>query len=147
MVRGANQAIAAAREGARVGFIGCVGAETHGGAACEALGGLGIDLSRLKNRTGDHRPCRGMDRIDSEGRNQIAVASGANEALRADALIAQTIAPNAFVVLQMGPAPGRLRLRSAMPNKARSILNLAPARPLLGAMLAQADVLGARGTF
>jgi ribokinase len=138
--KGANQAIAAARDGARVGFIGCVGADSYGETAREALGCLGIDVSGLKTMP----VSTGLAAvwIDSEGRNQIAVASGANEALKADALIAQTITPDTFVVLQM-ETPAR-EVEAAIgyaQGKARIILNLAPARALSRTTLAQADVV------
>ena len=139
--KGANQAIAAARDGARVGFIGCVGADNYGETAREALASLGIDVSRLKTVQGTTGLAAVW--IDSEGRNQIAVASGANEALKADALIAQTIAPDTFVVLQM-ETPAReveAAIGYAKQGKVRIILNLAPARPLARATLAQVDVL------
>jgi ribokinase len=139
--KGANQAIAAARDGARVRFIGCVGADSYGETAREALAGLGIDVSRLKTVQGTTGLAAVW--IDSEGRNQIAVASGANEALKADALIAQTIAPDTFVVLQM-ETPAReveAAIGYAKQGKATSILNLAPALPLPPAALRQVDVL------
>jgi ribokinase len=139
--KGANQAIAAARDGARVGFIGCVGADNYGETAREALAGLGVDVSRLKTVQGTTGLAAVW--IDSDGRNQIAVASGANEALKADALIAQTIAPDTFVVLQM-ETPAReveAAIGYAKQGKATIILNLAPARSLSRTTLAQVDVL------
>ena len=109
--KGANQAIAAARDGARVGFIGCVGADNYGETAREALDG--IDVCRLKTVPGTTGLAAVW--IDSEGRNQIAVASGANEALKVDALISQTIAPDTFVVLQM-ETPASEVFQSIMPG-------------------------------
>lgn len=139
--KGANQAIAAARDGARVGFIGCVGADSYGESAREALADLGIDVSGLK--TGP--PSTGLAAvwIDSDGRNQIAVASGANGALKADALVAQIIAPDTFVVLQMETPASEVQaaIDYAKRGKAKIILNLAPARTLSRTTLAQADVL------
>ena len=43
--KGANQAVAAARQGARVSMIGCVGADDAGRAYCERLRAEGIDAS------------------------------------------------------------------------------------------------------
>jgi ribokinase len=139
--KGANQAIAAARDGARVGFIGCVGADNYGETAREALDGLGIDVCRLKTVPGTTGLAAVW--IDSEGRNQIAVASGANEALKVDALISQTIAPDTFVVLQMETPASEVEAAIGYTKQvnARIILNLAPARPLSRTTLAQVDVL------
>ena len=70
--KGANQAIAAARDGAATRFIGCVGADDFGATARTALEGLGIDVSGLKIAPG----ATGLAAvwIDGQGRNQIAVA-------------------------------------------------------------------------
>src|SRR5215467_5589237 len=46
--KGANQAIAAARDGADVSFIGCVGSDSYGHTARKALADLGIDVSGLQ---------------------------------------------------------------------------------------------------
>jgi ribokinase len=139
--KGANQAIAAARDGARVRFIGCVGADSYGTTARNALAGLDIDVSSLKIVPGTTGLAAVW--IDSEGRNQIAVASGANEALNADALLTQTIAAETFVVLQMETPVSEVEaaVGYAKQRNARIVLNLAPALPLAHATLRQADVL------
>lgn len=45
--KGANQAVAAARLGARVAMIGCVGTDTHGDTLTTALSGEDIDVSHV----------------------------------------------------------------------------------------------------
>src|SRR5262249_61515146 len=45
--KGANQAVAAARQGAQVSMIGCVGADVEGHAYRERLRGEGINISGL----------------------------------------------------------------------------------------------------
>jgi ribokinase len=97
--KGANQAIAAARDGAPTRFIGCVGNDTYGAAARAALTDVGIDVSGLQNAA----ESTGLATvwIDGAGRNQIAVASGANGALKADALVQRAIPAGTIVVLQM----------------------------------------------
>src|SRR5262245_16391322 len=139
--KGANQAIAAARDGARVGFVGCVGADDYAETARAALAGLGIDVSRLKAVPGTTGLAAVW--IDSEGKNQIAVASGANGDLRADALGGQIVTPNSFVVLQMETPASEVEaaIGYARQRHAKIILNLAPARPLSRVALRQADVL------
>jgi ribokinase len=139
--KGANQAIAAARDGACVRFVGCVGPDSYGETARDALAGLDIEVSSLKTVPGT----TGLAAVwvDGEGRNQIAVASGANEALKADALAAQTIAPDTFVVLQMETPASAVEaaIDYAKQRNAKIVLNLAPARPLSCAVLAQVDIL------
>src|SRR6516162_1812769 len=82
--KGANQAIAAARDGAVTSFIGCVGVDGFGATARTALADLGIDVSGLGSVPGT----TGLAAVwvDGAGRNQIVVASGANRALKAEAL-------------------------------------------------------------
>ena len=77
--KGANQAVAAARLGAPVSFVGAVGDDEMGDEAVRALAAEGIDVSgvsRLEDPTGV-----ALIVVDSAGENQIAVASGANAAL------------------------------------------------------------------
>src|SRR5262245_43502152 len=123
--KGANQAIAAARDSARVCFIGCVGTDIYGKMAREALAGLGIDVSHLKAVPGTTGLAAVW--IDREGRNQIAVASGANAALVANAQFQQTIAPETYIILQM-ETPAReveAAIGYAKQRNAKIILNLA----------------------
>ena len=77
--KGANQAVAAARDGAATCFIGCVGDDSFGAIARTALADVGIDVSGLETVPGT----TGLAAVwvDGRGRNQIAVASGANGAL------------------------------------------------------------------
>src|SRR5256885_3251263 len=74
--KGANQAIAAARDGAATRFIGCVGADDFGATARMALADLGIDVGGLKTVAGATGLAAGW--VDGQGRDQIAVASGAH---------------------------------------------------------------------
>jgi ribokinase len=75
--KGANQAVAASRLGAEVRFVGCVGDDGSGReirAALEAerIGVDGVGVTR-EAATGT-----ALIVVDGEGRNQIAVAPGAN---------------------------------------------------------------------
>lgn len=74
--KGANQAVAAARLGARVLLVGAVGADAAGRAARGDLEAAGVDVTLLATR---HAPT-GVASIlvDHTGENLIAVASGAN---------------------------------------------------------------------
>lgn len=75
--KGANQAIAAARQGSLVTMIGCVGSEPEGRAYLVRLRKEGIrtnGVSVVKNsRTGS-----AMIVVDQHGENTIVVAAGAN---------------------------------------------------------------------
>ena len=82
--KGANQAVAAARLGARVTMVGAVGADDLGAEALALLEREGIDIgavARLDAPTGV-----ALIAVDAAGENQIAVASGANAELGAAAV-------------------------------------------------------------
>jgi ribokinase len=83
--KGANQAVAAARAGARVAITGAVGADPFGDEALAELAAEGIDVSTVARL--DHE-ATGVAAIvvDEAGENQIAVASGANAALTGEAV-------------------------------------------------------------
>ena len=139
--KGANQAIAAARDGALTSFIGCVGSDSFGETARAALTDLGIETGGLKTLSGN----TGLAAVwvDGDGLNQIAVASGANNALKADALRDQRLEPGTFVVLQMEipPAEVAAAIAYACDSGAKVILNLAPALPLPMRALRQVTIL------
>ena len=105
--KGANQAIAAERDGAPTCFIGCVGADSYGETARKALADLGIDVSGLRTVPGTTGLASVW--IDGGGRNQITVASGANRALRADALLDLARPAETLVGLQMETPPSEGR--------------------------------------
>src|SRR3954469_9547256 len=75
--KGANQAVAAARAGASVRFVGAVGDDDFGAAALDELEREGVDVSAVVRLVGEPTGVA-LVAVDREGRNQIAVASGAN---------------------------------------------------------------------
>ncbi|MDR3405777.1 MAG: ribokinase [Chthoniobacter sp.] len=80
--KGANQAVAAARLGARVTFIGRVGTDDRGRALLRQLKDEGIDVRHVAK---DRRVPTGVALIgvDAHGEKQILVAPGANTHLTA----------------------------------------------------------------
>lgn len=81
--KGANQAVAAARYGADVTFVGAVGDDDLGAAAITALAEDGIDTSATVRLAGEATGVA-LIVVDRAGQNQIAVASGANARLRVE---------------------------------------------------------------
>ena len=77
--KGANQAVAAARLGADVTFVGCVGNDAFADEALAALAEAGVELEveRAEAPTGV-----ALILVDSAGENQIVVAPGANSHLQ-----------------------------------------------------------------
>ena len=75
--KGANQAVAAARLGGDVSFIGKVGNDSLGESAFDMLGREGIDLSCMTST--DEQPSGvALITLDSNGENTIIVNPGAN---------------------------------------------------------------------
>ena len=74
--KGANQAVAAARLGGEVMFVGSIGDDPYGEQVFEALQHVGINLNRVKSISGITGTAFVM--VEETGENQIVVASGAN---------------------------------------------------------------------
>ena len=85
--KGANQAVAAARAGATVRMVGCVGDDAIGDAALAELRAADIDVEHVARST-EAATGVALIVVDRDGRNQIAVAPGANRliAMRPGAL-------------------------------------------------------------
>jgi ribokinase len=133
--KGANQAVAAARLGARVALIAAVGADDLGAEAVAALERDGVDCSRMA-RLEDAPTGVALIVVDAAGENQIAVASGANARLNA-ALVQRgwgEATPGGRRVVLLGlEIPDEAVLAGARAGAeagARLVLNPAPARPL-----------------
>lgn len=141
--KGANQAVAAARLGAAVSFIGCVGADDHGREARRRLAAEGIDLTHLADAalpTGV-----AMILVDDGGQNSIALSAGANAALgvaQVEAAAAQ-IASAALLVCQLESPLAAVARAIAIAHAAGVpvLLNPAPAQALPAALLQQVDIL------
>lgn len=139
--KGANQAVAAARDGSRVALAGAVGRDPLADVALSASRAAGVDLSRvaaLDAPTGCAAVC-----VDPAGRNQIAVASGANALARAAQVEDAALEPRTVLLLQMEVPPvetARLIAR-ARTRGARAVLNLAPPGSLPDGALQAVDLL------
>lgn len=130
--KGANQAVAAARLGAHVTFIGRVGADERGRALLRRLAAEGIDTRQVVQ---DPRSPTGVAQIsvDASGEKQILVAPGANQRLTAADIrrpaVARAIARADVLILQFevplaaNLAAARLAQRAGVPI----VLDPAPA--------------------
>jgi ribokinase len=99
--KGANQAVAAARQGAKVSLIGCVGDDDDGRAYCKHLKAEGIDVSGIV-RTSKALTGTALIAVADNAENVIIVAAGANGELAAHALsrVRPKIARAAAVLVQ-----------------------------------------------
>ena len=139
--KGANQAVAAAKDGATTQFAGCVGRDAFAEVATGALRAAGVDLSRLRvvdQPTGCASIC-----VDRAGRNQIAVAPGANLMASASQIEDAALHPGVVLLLQMEVPAGEIAVlvRRAKAHGARVVLNLAPPGELALDTLAALDLL------
>jgi len=142
--KGCNQAIAAARLGAEVAFVGCVGDDALGEMIRQALARDGIDASHLRS-TPDDGTAIGMPVVDDSGENSIVMAPRANMRLTPeDVEAASALIREADVLLLQGEVPMDASLaaaRIAREAGATVILNAAPAIAFPTALLTLTDVL------
>jgi ribokinase len=147
--KGANQAVAAARLGARVTLIGRVGNDAFGEQLLANAQQEGIDITLIGR---DEAAASGVAMIcvDAAGQNSIAVASGANYKLTADHVRAAWASlPGADLLLMPLETPLEtietavsLANRSGIPV----ILNPAPAQKLPASILTGVNVLAPNET-
>lgn len=111
--KGANQAVAAARLGARVAFVGRVGRDALGDELLDLLHAEGID-TRFTTRDRDAATGVALVMIDSSGEKQIMVAPGANHRLAVREVIhAKGLISGARVLLTQFEIPMRPVVESA----------------------------------
>ena len=143
--KGGNQAVAAARLGARVSFVGAVGDDAFGQAARAALEAEGVDTLWLRTLA-DTNTGVALILVDRAGENSIAVASGANALLTADTVrdAFQALAPGPGDVVLVGheipTTAARAALEAGRSAGAMTILNPAPATGLDPHTLGAADI-------
>ncbi|GAA4467150.1 ribokinase [Phytohabitans houttuyneae] len=140
--KGANQAVAAARAGGRVSFVGAVGDDDFARPQRDNLVAADVDVSRLRTVPGPSGVA--LIAVDQHAENLIVVAPGANAALaglspedraevaRADVLLCQLEIPVETVAEAAA---------TARANGTVVVLNAAPARTLPAAVLSTVDLL------
>ena len=138
--KGANQAVAVARAGGKVAFLGRVGNDIFGARLRKGLEDNRVDTHLL----GEVDGASGVAIIMSGGgNNMIVVASGANDAVTADVIDAGAFKGIRFVLAQLEtPLAGVIEIaRQARAVGATFILDPAPARDLPRELLAMVDWL------
>lgn len=138
--KGLNQAIAAARDGARTRLCAAVGDDEGAGMLAEAAASAGV-IGPLERRAGVPTGAAYVFALPA-GENSIVVAPGANAAL--DARSAAHAASEGAVVLAQLEVPVdavAAALRTARDRGATTVLNAAPASLDALALLGLVDVL------
>lgn len=136
--KGANQAVACARAGGRVAFLGALGQDILAESVRKALSGSGVtDLTLTTSApTG-----AAFISVSEGGENAITVASGANASLRPEHL--PVLTDYQFLILQLEIPLDTVKAYAAAAHAAglTVVLNAAPARSLPAELLAEVDML------
>jgi ribokinase len=142
--KGGNQAVAAARFGAKTAFGGQTGQDDFGGKLRAHLAAAGVDVTHVDTDTGTGS---GMSVAITEkaGEYGAVVVSGANLTIDPEAIASRWESLwQAKVLLLQNEIPEAVNLaaaRHARSNGARIILNAAPAREMSALFLSFIDIL------
>ena len=147
--KGANQAVAAARLGAQVSFVGCVGADTTGADMLSHLGADGVDISRVRTDPKE-ATVSALIMVQDSGENSIVVAFGANLAIGPEHLAEhRELLQNCDALMlqqEMRIETVSEAIRIGKEAGCRVILDPAPAREDLPAAWREVDVLSPNET-
>ena len=134
--KGANQAVAAARAGAQVQLVGCVGADADGAAALVDLAGSQVDTTYVR-QTSAAATGVALITVAADGGNQIAVAPGANRLVEDFPTEALAGAHGTLLLSFEAPDPVLCQAAEAAVLAGWSVVvNPAPWRPLPARLLA-----------
>ncbi|WP_433573338.1 ribokinase [Streptomyces sp. CA-251247] len=140
--KGANQAVAAARLGARAALIARVGDDDHGRLLLRSQRAAGVDTAGVL--VGGAPTGVALITVDPSGDNSIVVSPGANARLTpADVRAAEDLLAEARVIsVQLEiPLDTVAEVVAVLPPTARLVLNPSPPAPLPPDVLAACDPL------
>jgi len=143
--KGANQAVATARLGARVAMLGCVGDDAYGTALRDGLRREGVDTSMVSVHAGAATGIACVT-VANSGQNTIVIVAGANELLTPAMIEAQQAAFERarVIVCQLESPPDAVECALKLGQRLGKtvILNPAPAiGPLPTPWIAACDYL------
>jgi ribokinase len=136
--KGANQAVASARAGARTAMVAALGVDDAGELLRDALAGSGVDLA-LVSSSSSSPTGTAIITVDDSGENSIVVAPGANGELTLSEAAARVVG-RAKIVLSQLEIPFAT-VQEAAATSSYFILNAAPAAELSDELLADVDLL------
>lgn len=139
--KGGNQAVAAARLGRSVAFVGLVGDDDEGRLARTSLAAEGVDLTHL-GTIDSAGTGRAIVIVAQDAENSIVVIGGANAAVGTEQLEqAEDLLATAAVVVVQLEIPVATVLEVARRTTGTLVLNPAPAQELSTELLSLVDVL------
>ena len=140
--KGLNQAIAARRAGADTVMVAAVGADDAARSARDLLAAEGIETRLFVS---DRPTGTAIVAVDDAGENAIIVVPGANAAIPEEHVRVNLtgVAPGDIVLLQLELPVDIVRAATAAARRAGAtvVLNAAPYRPEVTALLAEVDLL------
>lgn len=142
--KGVNQAVSAARDGAKVSFVGCIGDDLFATNALNYLHSHNIDTHHVRAITGAATGTASIFVTDKK-ENMIAVAPGANwlvtveDVLKAEELISQADA--VIVQLEIPPEVVKATLALTKKHHVLSVFNPAPAADYAKSLYGLADIV------
>jgi len=139
--KGANQAVAAARQGAKVSMVGRVGDDSFGPALTQNLQTNNVDTSRVI--TDPSATGTAIIVVDADGQNSIVLSPGANGKVTPADVDVVSFQDAKMLLLQLEiPLETVIHAASvARQNGLRVILNPAPAQSIPDSLLADVDIL------
>ncbi|MFY1676967.1 MULTISPECIES: ribokinase [unclassified Streptomyces] len=140
--KGANQAVAAARLGARTALLARVGDDDHGGMLLDSLRSAGVDTEGVL--VGGAPTGVALITVDPSGDNSIVVSPGANARLTpGDVREASRLLGTSRVVSAQSEIPPEtvLEVVRKLPPGGRFVLNPSPPHPLPREVSAACDPL------
>lgn len=141
--KGLNQAVAAARAGGRVAFVGAIGADPYGGLVRHVLEESGVDTDALEIRD-DVATGTAHISVFENGDNAIVIVPAANAAVRSLDEGARRLIRDAQFVLAQFERPLELvreAFVAARAAGARTVLTPAPVLPIDDDLLDLVDIL------
>ncbi|KJF81669.1 ribokinase [Photobacterium angustum] len=142
--KGANQAVAAARLNADIGFIACVGDDAFGMLMHDNFVKDGIDVRGVKTEVGTPTGIA-MIQVSDCGENSICLSAEANNKLTEQAIESDldTIRQAEYLLMQLETPMCGIEKAAKVAKLANTtvILNPAPARELSDKLLACVDVI------
>jgi ribokinase len=140
--KGANQAVVAARFGARVAMVNTLGDDNHGDAYLERFTSEGIDTSFVRRTPGSSGVAPIW--VDARGTNRIIIVPGANLEVRPDVAAEAVTALMPQIVIgqfEIPQATTAAAFGAARGVGATTILNPAPGAAVDPGLLAMTDWL------
>lgn len=139
--KGANQATAAARAGADIAMVGCVGDDGFAALAVDTMRASRVDTDAIA--TVAHPTACATISVDKGGENSIVVASGANLSTHAAQVPDSWLGPSTLLLMQMEVMVEEnwTLLERAHAKGTRTALNVAPAAPVPDTALGKLDFL------